>query len=406
MPYSITKSDGTPLITIPDNTVNTTATSLTLIGRNSLNFGLSIDQNFVDLMQNFAASSTPNNPLIGQLYYNTHTTNLTLYDGSQWRTVVAPFDGTSGTATALIGPNNVSVVFTLAQNQIISAASATYIPASILPSYVVISDTRYYLSSAFSGGIYPGITLATGYQITGIASSANALTTGRVISLTGVASGNVVFDGSTNVNINVSFSNVYVGNSNSNVTVAGVYTKVLVNDGGQIIGGSNITSGDVANALGYVPYNGSNITISNLPNTIISRDGNGNFAANIMIGTATEALSFANPVMLAITGDVLGAGSFDGTSNLTIDTALVTIDGLTAGTYNTVNVDNKGRIIGGTLVPSPPLGSMALYTDPSYIPVGWILCNGQTFTNASGTFTTPNLTNVTMGGAFYIMRVE
>ena len=154
MPYSITKSDGTPLITIPDNTVNTTATSLTLIGRNSLNFGLSIDQNFVDLMQNFAASSTPNNPLIGQLYYNTHTTNLTLYDGSQWRTVVAPFDGTSGTATALIGPNNVSVVFTLAQNQIISAASATYIPASILPSYVVISDTRYYLSSAFSESMF------------------------------------------------------------------------------------------------------------------------------------------------------------------------------------------------------------------------------------------------------------
>jgi len=404
VPYSITRADGTPLITIPDNTVNTTSTSLTLIGRNSLNFGLAIDQNFVDLMQNFAATSSPANPLIGQLYYNTNTTNLTLYDGAQWRTVVSPFDGTSGTATALVGPNNVSVLFTLSQNQIISATSSTFIPASVLPSYVVISDSRYYLNSAFSGGIYPGITLATGYQITGIATTANALTTGRTISLTGAASGNVVFDGSSNVNLNVTFSNVYV-DSNNNVTVAGVYTKVQVSDGGYIIGGANITSGDIVNALGYTPYSGDNITINNEPNTIISRDGNGNFAANIMIGTSTQAYALATPVMIGLTGDVIGSGSFDGTDNLSIDTSLVTIDGLLAGTYNTVNVDNKGRVISGALVPSPPLGSLSLWTDPSYIPVGWILCNGQVITNASGTFITPNLTNVTMGGAFYIMRV-
>ena len=402
MPYSITNSSGTPLITIPDNTVNTTATSLTLIGRNSLNFGLAIDQNFVDLMQNFAATTAPSNPLTGQLYYTTANKKLTLFDGAQWRSVVSPFDGTSGTATTLIGPNNVSVLFTVAQNQIISATSSTYIPASTLPSYVVISDVRYYLNSCFPNGIYPGMNLATGFQITGIATSANVLTTGRTITLTGVASGNVLFDGSSNVNLNVTFSNVYVGNA----TVAGVYTKVQVNDSGQIIGGSNITNGDVTNALGYVPFNGDNITVNNLPNTIISRDFNGNFEANIMIGTATQAYSLATPVMLGLTGDVIGSGSFDGTGNLTIDTALVTIDGLIAGTYNTVNVDNKGRVTSGALVPSPPLGSMSLYTDPSYIPVGWILCNGQTFTNASGTFTTPNLTNVTMGGAFYIMRVE
>lgn len=404
MPYNITKADGTPLVTIPDNTLNSTTTSLTLIGRNALNFGLAIDQNFVDLLQNFAATTTPSNPLIGQFYYNTARELLTIYDGAQWRTVVSPFDNTSGTATALIGSNNVNVLFTIAQNQIISATSATYIPASNLPDYVVISDVRYYLSSAFSGGIFPGITLATGFPITGVATSANALTTGRTITLTGVASGNVVFDGSSNVNLNVSFANVYVGNAN--VTVAGVYTKVQVNDGGQIIGGANITSGDVANALGYVPYNGDNITINNYPNTIISRDNNGNFAANIMIGTATAAYALADPIMLAFTGDVLGSGSFDGSTNLTIDTSLATIDGLVAGTYNAVNVDNKGRVIGGALIPSPPLGSMVLYADPSYIPVGWILCNGQTFTNATGTFTTPNLTNVTMGGAFYIMRVE
>lgn len=404
MPYSINKSDGTPLVTVQDNTVNTTASSLTLIGRNSVNFGQAIDQDFVYLLQNFAATTPPSNPLIGQLYYNTYSSSLTLFDGAQWRSVVSPFDGTSGTATALVGPNNVSVSITVSQNQIISISSATYIAPSSLPSYIVIDDTRYYLNSLFPGGIYPGINLATGVQLTGTASSANSFTTGRTIALTGVANGNVVFDGSTDVELNVSFANVYVGNTN--VTVAGTYTKVTVSDGGYITGGGNLVSGDVAHGLGYVPYNGANIEVGNYPNTIVSRDNNGNFAANIMAGTSTSAMGLAKPIMFGINGDVIGAASFDGASNITIQTELVAIEGLVPGTYNTVNVDNKGRVVGGALIPSPPLGSMVLYTDPSYIPPGWILCNGQVVTNASGTFITPNLTGISMCGAFYIMRVQ
>ena len=404
MPYSINKSDGTPLVTIQDNTINTTASSLSLIGRNALNFGQAIDQNFVYLLQNFAATTPPSIPLTGQLYYNTYSSSLALYDGAQWKTVVSPFDGTSGTATALIGPNNVSVSITLSQNQIISISTATYIPPSGLPSYVVINDTRYYLNSLFPGGIYPGVNLASSFQLTGTASSANSFTTGRTINLTGVARGNVVFDGSTDVDLSVSFANVYI--NNTNVTVAGTYTKVVVSDGGYIIGGGNISSGDVANALGYVPYNGNNITVHNTPDTIVSRDGNGNFAANIMVGTATAAMGLAKPIMFGINGDVVGSASFDATSNVTVDVQLATIDGLVPGTYNTVSVDNKGRVVGGALIPSPPLGSMVLYTDPSYIPQGWVLCNGQVVTNASGTFITPNLTGVSMCGAFYIMRVQ
>lgn len=404
MPYSITKSDGKPLVTIQDNTVNTTASSLTLIGRNSVNFGQAIDQNFVYLLQNFAATSPPTNPLIGQMHFNTYNSTLTLFDGLNWRSVVSPFDGSSGTATALIGPNNVGVSITLSQNQIISISSATYIPPSNLPSYIVVNDTRYYLNSLFPGGIYPGINLATGTQLTGTASSANSLSTGRTISLQGVASGNVLFDGSIDVELNVSFANVYINNSNT--TVAGTYSKVTVSDGGFIIGGGNIVSGDVVNALGFTPYNGSNIDIQNTPDTIVSRDDNGNFAANIMIGTSTSAMGLANPIMFGINGDVIGAASFDGTGNITIQTELASISGLAAGTYNTVSVDNKGRVVGGALIPSPPLGSMMLYTDQSYIPNGWVLCNGQVIDNASGTFITPNLTGITMCGAFYIMRVQ
>jgi hypothetical protein len=404
MPYSITNADGTPLVIISDNTINTTSSSLSLIGRNALNFGLAIDQNFIDLLQNFASTVSPINPLIGQFYYNTTTNNLQLFDGSLWTTVVSPFDGTSGTATALIGPNNISVSITIAQNQIITIATATYIPASSLPNYVVISDVRYFLNSLFSGGLYPGINLATGYEFIGTATSANILTTSRNITLGGAINGNVYFDGSSDVNIYTSFSNVYVGNTN--VTVAGTYTKVYVGNTGYIIGGGNIVNSDVITALGYVPYNGANISINAVANTIVSRDSNSNFAANLITGTATTAMALVNPIMVGINGDVIGAGSFNGASNVLINVQLAPIANLIPGTFNTVSVDNKGRVIGGSLISSPPLGSMTLYTNPDFIPTGWIICNGQTFTNPSGTFITPNLTNISLGGAFWIMCVQ
>lgn len=404
MPYSITKADGSPLVVIQDNSIDTITTSLSLIGRNALNFGLAIDQNFVDILQHFASTVPPSNPLVGQFYYNTTNTNLQLFDGASWKTVVSPFDGTSGTATALISASNISVVITIAQNQIITIASAVYIAASSLPDYVVVSDVRYYLSSLFPGGLYPGINLATGYKFVGTASSANVLTTARNITIDGAIVGNVYFDGSSDVNISTIFSNVYVGNTN--VTVAGTYTKVYVSDGGYIIGGGNVVNSDIVTALGYVPYNGANISVNSIPDTIVSRDSNANFAANLISGTATTAMALANPIMVGLNGDVIGAGSFDGSGNVTIDVSLAPIANLIPGTFNTVSVDNKGRVVGGSLIQSPPLGSMALYTNLDFIPTGWILCNGQTFTNPSGTFITPNLTNVSLGGAFWIMCVE
>ena len=41
MAYNITKSDGTPLATISDGQTNSTATSLTLVGKNFAGYGTS-----------------------------------------------------------------------------------------------------------------------------------------------------------------------------------------------------------------------------------------------------------------------------------------------------------------------------------------------------------------------------
>lgn len=422
MPYVIKKSNGTPLVTIPDGSIDNTTTSLTLIGKGADSFGLYIDQNFVNLLQNFAAALAPTNPLTGQTWYNTTATSLNVYDGTIWRTVVPYFTGTTGTTTAVISIYNDTAQLTIAQNKVISVSVSKALPLSTLLGTIYVNDVPYDFASAFPQGLLAGINLATdpaGFQFVGTATSANVLTTARQISITGSMTGNVMFDGSGNVNLSVSFANVYtdhagnvsIGNANAfantaNVTtIAGTYTAVTVNDGGQVIGGGNILNSDVINALGYTPWSGSNVNVAAQGNTVIQRDQFGNFNANVMTGTATYAQALSTPVTISISGDVIGSVEFDGSGNAVIQSNLVTQSSLTPGVYNTVTVDTKGRVTNAAVVDVPPVGSMLLYTQQAYVPTGWAVCNGQTVTTDAGTFTTPNLSNVSVGGAYYIMKV-
>jgi hypothetical protein len=85
MAYTIVKSNGTVLTTIPDGTINTTSTSLGLPGRNYAGYGQAVDTNSVHMLENFADNTPPPNPIRGQLWYNTN--DSTLY--------VCPTDGQS-----------------------------------------------------------------------------------------------------------------------------------------------------------------------------------------------------------------------------------------------------------------------------------------------------------------------
>ena len=79
MPYYITKTNGDALVTIEDGTVNSTAIDLTLVGKNYPTYGLSLNQNFVKLLENFASIDEPTYPLLGQLWYDSTNKTLNLY---------------------------------------------------------------------------------------------------------------------------------------------------------------------------------------------------------------------------------------------------------------------------------------------------------------------------------------
>ena len=72
-------------ITVEDETVNT-ETSLQLPGRNLVDYGNKINENFLHLLENFASNVSPSNPVEGQLWYDNTTgvDQLKVYDGAAW----------------------------------------------------------------------------------------------------------------------------------------------------------------------------------------------------------------------------------------------------------------------------------------------------------------------------------
>jgi len=73
MAYNITTSNGAELISggLADGTIDTTNTSLTLVGKNYPGYGLFLNQNMVRIVENFANGSSPTGPLPGQLWWDT-----------------------------------------------------------------------------------------------------------------------------------------------------------------------------------------------------------------------------------------------------------------------------------------------------------------------------------------------
>jgi hypothetical protein len=86
MPYTVNFTDRNNKnpITVFDNTSNND-TSLTFPGRNVTGYGQIIAENFLALLENFASESEPINPIEGQLWYNSDTNQLQIFDNTNWQ---------------------------------------------------------------------------------------------------------------------------------------------------------------------------------------------------------------------------------------------------------------------------------------------------------------------------------
>jgi hypothetical protein len=192
MSYTINLTNGNLLVTIPDGTINTSACSQTLIGKNYAGYGQFLDDNFVHLLENAANTTAPTAPLTGQLWYNTTTGVLKVYNGSVFKTLASANAASSAPSSNSIGDlwydttNAQLNVWTgsawLLVGPIYSAATGVTgaVPAVVLDntatSHIVVQlyvndtivgfiseDPTFTLQTPITGftTVRPGITLAT-----------------------------------------------------------------------------------------------------------------------------------------------------------------------------------------------------------------------------------------------------
>jgi hypothetical protein len=83
--YRLNRTDGELLVDLTDGILDTTTTDLTLIGKNYKGFGEFLNENFIALLENFASTSQPTNPMVGQLWYDKQDARLKIYDGTVFR---------------------------------------------------------------------------------------------------------------------------------------------------------------------------------------------------------------------------------------------------------------------------------------------------------------------------------
>tara|TARA_S200000501_G_scaffold132057_2_gene124824 strand:- start:101 stop:1540 length:1440 start_codon:yes stop_codon:yes gene_type:complete len=100
MAYTINKTDGSVVTTITDGTVDNT-TSLQLFGKSFSGFGEGLNENLVKLLENAASTSAPTSPLKGELWFDTSTGQLKVYDGTA-------FEPTGGAKSQSAEPTSAS----------------------------------------------------------------------------------------------------------------------------------------------------------------------------------------------------------------------------------------------------------------------------------------------------------
>jgi len=100
MAYTINKTDGTVVTTITDGTVDNT-TSLQLFGKSYSGFGEGLNENLVKLLENAASTSAPSAPLRGELWFDTTTNQIKVYDGTSFK----PTGGAKSSTTQPTSPS-------------------------------------------------------------------------------------------------------------------------------------------------------------------------------------------------------------------------------------------------------------------------------------------------------------
>jgi len=318
MSYTINLTNGSVLTTIADGTLNTTACSMALPGKNYAGYGIYLDDNFVHLLENSSNGTAPSTPLVGQLWWNSSIKIMSVWNGTTWKTIssatssaTAPtsnvqgdlwYDTTnqqlnvySGTTWILVGP-----AFTNAQG------TTGAIPATVTDN----SAVAHTILQLYVGGVLLGIMSKDTTAFTPSPAIAGFATIKPGLQLS-TASAAYVFQGS-------------ITNADTLGPNALPATSFMRSDAAATTTGKITTTSNQGLALGA---NGDlAISVSGSDISIVNNDTNGNirFGANVA-GTPTTVMTI-NGSTGAISGNQINANYADVAERFAADAEL------TAGT--------------------------------------------------------------------------
>jgi len=383
MAYNITLTDGSAFATIADGTINTDS-SVTLVGKNYAGYGIFLDENFIQMLENFSDNTAPPTPLTGQIWWDSGNSLLKVYNGTIWKTISAATASGTAPTSNVIGDlwydttNQQLKVWTGSSFIVVGPAftSSEGTAGAIPESINDIGSTPHFVTSLYVNSnrvaivsydsvftpqspistwfprIYPGITanIAIGGSFSG-----NLISLGNITASAG---------GTSNVAV---------------LSALGVGVTGIVSASGNITGG-NITTGGTATVTGNIT--GGNLAIGGLATV----------TGNITGGNITTGGSLAVTGTGNITGNVNGG-------NLRT-TGLITATGTVTGG----NVASGGFITAGSTV-----SSVGNITSAANIAGGNIIssANVSAVGNISGSFFLGNGSQLTgLSAAFSVAKIE
>ena len=185
MSYIINNSRGQVVAVVADGTINTSATSLALVGRAVSGYGTSENENYLFLLENFANSSAPTNPILGQLWYNSSTDTISAYNSLNAWTALASqqyvedakispvFTGIPEAPTAVAGTATTQIATTAFVTNSPQFAGAPRAPtATAGTANTQIATTAFVTNSPQFAGVPTAPTAAAGTNTTQIATTA------------------------------------------------------------------------------------------------------------------------------------------------------------------------------------------------------------------------------------------
>lgn len=166
MTYILNKTNNEVLTTLLDGQLDNSTTPLTLIGKNSINFGKYINENCIKLLENFANVEQPANALVGQLWYNTSTKTLYVYDGTDFKNAI-------GTSRLVISGNTDQGMAPGSSALVTLGGANGYVlykvKVSSMCSVKIFTSAAKRLSNTTDGLVYDGTFSSPGEQIKVIA---------------------------------------------------------------------------------------------------------------------------------------------------------------------------------------------------------------------------------------------